>query len=114
MRWVALTELKFEAPRGYFMGPADPPADETGSWNAPARFTSTLLMRVDRDGTVPPITDADRQAFRADLAFWRAGVVVLVPNSLHRAALQATLTGLFSRPPQLAGGVEIWPVPPAG
>jgi hypothetical protein len=114
MRWVALTHLEFEAPRGYFMGPADPPADETGSWSAPPRYTSTLLMRVNRDGRVPSLSAADRQAFQADLAFWRAGVVVLVPNSLHGAALQATLTELCGRPPQLAGGVEVWPVPPAG
>jgi hypothetical protein len=114
MRWVALSHLEFEAPRGYFMGPANPPADETGSWNAPPRYTSTLLTRVLQDGVVPAVTAADRQAFRADLAFWRAGVVVLVPDARNGAALRTTLTGLFGRPPQLTGGVEIWPVPPAG
>lgn len=111
MRWVALTHLDFTAPRGYFMGPANPPADETGSWNAPPRYTSTMLQYVQTLGVAPPITDAERTAFRHDLAFWRAGVVVLVPDSRNGAALQATLTGLFGRPPELVGGAEVWPVP---
>jgi hypothetical protein len=114
MRWVALTHLEFQAPRGYFMGPANPPVDQTGSWNAPPRYTSSLLWRVREYGVIPELTDADRRAFQGDLAFWRAGVVVLVPNSRHGAALQATLTGLFQRPPQLVGGVQIWAVPSAG
>ena len=62
MRWAALSGLEFPVPRGYFMGPADPPADRTGSWNAPPRYTSDLLARVGRDGLVPVITAADRQA----------------------------------------------------
>jgi hypothetical protein len=114
MRWVSLTHLEFQVPRGYFMGPQNPPANETGSWNAPPRFTSDLLWRVREYGVRPVLTGADRQAFANDLTFWRAAVVVLVPDSRNGAALQDTLTGLFGRPPQLVGGVQIWPVPPAG
>jgi hypothetical protein len=114
MRWVSLTHLEFPAPRGYFMGPADPPQNETGSWHAPPRFTSDLLSRVREYGARPVITGADRRRFGDDLAFWRAGVVVLVPGSRNGAALRDTLTRLFGRPPQLVGGVQIWPVPPAG
>ena len=89
MRWAALSGLEFPVPRGYFMGPANPPADRTGSWNAPPRFTSDLLARVGRDGLVPVITAADRQAFDADLRFWRAGAVVLVPGEAHEAQLRS-------------------------
>jgi hypothetical protein len=113
MRWAALSGLDFGVPRGYFMGPADPPGDRTGSWNAPPRFTSDLLERVGRNGLVPVITVADRQAFAADLRFWRAGAVVLVPGEAHEAQLRSTLTGLFGRPPRVVGGVELW-IPPPG
>jgi hypothetical protein len=113
MRWAALSGLEFGVPRGYFMGPADPPADRTGSWRAPPRFTSDLLWRVGRDGRVPAITAADRRAFAEDLRFWRAGVVVLVPGSRNEPQLQATLTGLFGYPPRRAGGVKLW-IPPPG
>ena len=113
MRWVALSGLAFTVPRGYFMGPVNPPADDTGSWNAPRRFTSDLLWRVREYGEVPAIAAADRRAFTADLMYWRAGVVVLVPDSRNGAQLRATLTDLFGRPPQRVGGVELW-VPSPG
>jgi hypothetical protein len=107
MRWVALSHLEFTVPRGYFMGPANPPLDRTGSWNAPSRFTSTLLWRVREYGRVPTLTPADKSRILADLTFWRAGVVVLVPDSRNGGALLATLTQALGRP-KLLGGVEVW------
>jgi hypothetical protein len=117
MRWAALAKLDYESPRGYFLGPVDPPADETGSWNPPARPTSTLLWRVREYGQLPVLTGADRQAAREDLIFWRAAVVVLVPGSRNGAQLLATVTGLLGEAPQQVGGVLLWdvrdlPVPP--
>jgi hypothetical protein len=108
MRWADLTHLDYRSPRGYFMGPANPPANVTGSWNAPPRYTSGLLWRVREYGQVPTITDTDRQAFAADLKFWQAGVVVLIPDSRNGPALLATLTALFGRAPQSVGGVQLW------
>jgi hypothetical protein len=113
MRWAALSGLEFGMPRGYFMGPVGPPADRTGSWHAPSRFTSDLLERVERDGRVPVVTAADRRAFAEDLRFWRAGVVVLVPGTPNEPQLQATLTGLFGQKPRAVGGVTLW-VPSPG
>jgi hypothetical protein len=113
MRWAALTKLEYTSPRGYFMGPANPPAVDTGSWNAPPRFTSDLLWRVREYGRVPVVGAADRAAFAADLKFWRAGVVVLVPESRNGPQLLATLTALFGRAPQVVGGVQLW-VPSSG
>jgi hypothetical protein len=117
MRWAALSHLEFRVPRGYFMGPANPPANDTGSWNAPPRFTSTLLWQVREYGRVPAVTDADRARAREDLIFWRAAVVVLIPGSRNEGPLGTTLTGLLGREPQRAGGVLFWdmrelPVPP--
>jgi len=118
MRWSALTGLEFRAPRGYFMGPNDPPSDTTGSWTAPRRYTSDLLTRIVTYGQPPAITPAARERIRADLIYWRAAVVVLVPGSPHGDVLLATLTEALG-PPRLTGGVEIWdvrslPVPPSG
>ncbi len=116
MRWAALSGLEFKVPRGYFMGPVNPPDDLTGSWNAPRRFTSDLLWRVREYGDVPDITAADRRKITADLIYWRAAVVVLVPDSRNGTALLATLTGALG-PPRSVGGVQLWdvrylPVPP--
>lgn len=107
MRWFALTGEEFTVPRGYFMGPANPPADRTGSWNAPQRFTSELLWSVREHGHVPTLTATDKSRIRADLTFWRAGVVVLVPNSRNGDALLATLTEALGTP-QFVGGVQVW------
>ncbi|MDT5040090.1 MAG: hypothetical protein QOE51_1075 [Actinoplanes sp.] len=117
MRWVTLSHLDFRVPRGYFMGPADPPGNDTGSWSAPPRYTSELLGRVGKDGQVPYLSDADRAQVLADLVYWRAAVVVLVPDSRSGAALQAVLTDALGRSPQLIGGAQVWderslPVPP--
>ena len=117
MRWAALSGLDFRVPRGYFMGPANPPGDETGSWNAPPRFTSNLLWRVREFGQEPRLTSADHRHAVDDLIFWRAAVVVLVPGSRNADVLQRTVTDLLGRPPEQVGGVLLWdvrdlPVPP--
>ena len=116
MRWGGLSNWEFAMPRGYFMGPVDPPGDTTGSWSAPRRPTSDLLRRVTNTGRRPVVTDADRRAAVTDLIFWRAAVVVL---GQHRYAddLQATVTDLLDRQPQRIGGALVWdvrdlPVPP--
>ncbi|WP_412740152.1 hypothetical protein [Krasilnikovia sp. MM14-A1259] len=119
MRWAALSGLDFAVPRGYFMGPAQPPRDETGSWHAAPRPTSVLLAWVDEYGRRPALTYVDRRNAIADLSYWRAGVVVLVPNSHHGDLLEVTLTDLLGRSPRLVGGVQVWdvrdlPVPPRG
>jgi len=116
MRWAALSKLEYSSPRGYFMGPANPPADLTGSWNAPSRFTSYLLWRVREYGVPAVLGAADRQRIRNDLIFWRAGVVVLIPDSRNGDALLTTLRDALGEP-RLVGGVEVWdmrslPVPP--
>jgi hypothetical protein len=118
MRWAALTGLDARVPRGYFMGPVDPPRNDTGSWSAPRRPTSTMLRAIALTGRRPVVTAADRRAAVADLIFWRAAVVVLTPHDRYAPQLQATVTDLLGRAPQPVGGVLLWdvrqlPVPPA-
>ncbi|WP_433377779.1 hypothetical protein ACQPZX_10480 [Actinoplanes sp. CA-142083] len=118
VRWAALSGLEYKSPRGYFMGPVNPPEDRTGSWNAPRRYTSDLLWEVREYGLRPALTESDRAKITGDLIFWRAAVIVLIPNSRNGAALRDTLVDILGQP-QLIGGVDVWdvrylPVPPAG
>jgi hypothetical protein len=108
-RWATLNNFDYATPRGYFMGPADPPWDDTGSWQAPHRYTSQLLWSVREYGYSPALTDTDRQRIREDLAYWRAAVVVLIPDDRNVAAQRATLVDALGSP-ELVGGVEIWRV----
>ncbi|MBO3737137.1 hypothetical protein J5X75_06360 [Actinoplanes sp. NEAU-H7] len=108
-RWAALNNLDYATPRGYFMGPANPPSDDTGSWSAPHRYTSELLWSVREYGYAPVLTDADRLRIRGDLGYWRAAAVVLVPDSRNGALLRAVLVDVLGEP-ELVGGVEVWRV----
>ncbi|WP_433305558.1 hypothetical protein ACQP2F_18400 [Actinoplanes sp. CA-030573] len=112
MRLAALSHLAFRVPRGYFLGPADPPVHEHGSWRPPPRYASTLLAGVGRFGFAPYLTAAARRAVLSDLRYWRAGVVVLLPGAPHRAALWTTLTRVLGLPLPV-GGVDVWRLPPS-
>jgi hypothetical protein len=118
MRWFALSGLDYAVPRGYFMGPANPPANRTGSWNAAPRPTSDLLRIAGAYGRMPVVTDADRRAAITDLTYWRAAVVVLVPGTPNHDLLQVIVTDLLGKSPQRVGGVQLWDirdlVPPSG
>jgi hypothetical protein len=99
------------------MGPVNPPQDDTGSWSAPPRHTSNLLWAVREYGRVPVIGEVERQRAVADLIFWRASVVVLIPGSRNEEALRQALLALLGEQPQQVGGVLLWdvrdlPVPP--
>ncbi|MGA5300599.1 hypothetical protein ACPCHT_11755 [Nucisporomicrobium flavum] len=110
MRWFALSGQGYKTPRGYFMGPADPPGNRTGSWNAAPRPTSDLLRIAGAYGRMPVLTDADRRAATADLTYWRAAVVVLTPDAPNHDLLETIVTGLLGRAPQQLGGVAMWDV----
>ncbi|UQU63064.1 hypothetical protein COUCH_29155 [Couchioplanes caeruleus] len=110
MRWFALSGQGYKTPRGYFMGPANPPGNRTGSWNAAPRPTSDLLRIAGAYGQMPVLTDADRAAAVADLTYWRAAVVVLTPDAPNADLLETIVTGLLGRAPQQVGGVALWDV----
>jgi hypothetical protein len=110
MRWFDLSGLDYSVPRGYFMGPANPPLNRTGSWNAAPRRTSDLLRIAGAYGRMPVVTVADRMAARADLTYWRAAVVVLVPGTPHHDLLASLVTDLLGESPRQVGGVQLWDV----
>ncbi|MGW4465975.1 DUF2079 domain-containing protein [Micromonospora sp. NPDC004704] len=118
-RWQAYAlahrQGEFAIPSGFFLGPGGP--DGRGRIGPVPRFTDALFAEVAQTGIVPPISDADRAAARADLRYWRVEVVVLADRvhgakyPVHVDALRQTATALLG-PPQRADDVYLWPLPP--
>ncbi|MEV0320838.1 dolichyl-phosphate beta-glucosyltransferase [Streptomyces sp. NPDC050658] len=105
LHWQTAADLDFRLPGGYFNGPWGP--DRVGIYGASPRNTSNLLRDVRNSGQAPKITDAWRAAARADMAYWRAGVLVLAPQP-HDAELRVTVEELLDRPGKWVDGVWIW------
>lgn len=109
MRMATLENLAFPVPRGYFVGPRNPPSDLTASWTAPRRYTSGMFLEIGRTGLAPDMAGWRVRQVREDLRYWRAGVVVLMPDVTNRAAMRDALIGALGQPQQ-AGGVDFWDV----
>jgi hypothetical protein len=117
-RWqahaLAARQGEFAIPAGFFLGPGGP--DGRGRIGPVPRPTADLLAEVARTGVVPPITESDRAAARADLAYWRAEVVVLPDRvhgakwPVHVAAVRRATTDLLG-PPRRVDDVWLW-IPP--
>ncbi|MFG2651668.1 glycosyltransferase [Streptomyces sp. NPDC048436] len=105
LHWQTTAGLGFRLSGGYFNGPWGP--DRVGIYGAAPRNTSNLLRDVRASGRAPQITDAWRRAAREDLAYWNAGVLVLVPQE-HDAELRVTVEELLDRPGKWVDGVWIW------
>ncbi|MCC3653023.1 glycosyl transferase [Streptomyces sp. S07_1.15] len=114
LRWQIEADFAFPLPGGYFMGPAGPRIPGQGSppgyYGAVPRPTGELLWDVRWSGRVPAIGPEERRAAREDLAFWRAGALVLQrqPND---TALRATLDRLLDEPGRPVGDAWVWDVP---
>ncbi|WP_326811054.1 glycosyltransferase family 2 protein [Streptomyces scopuliridis] len=111
LHWQSASGLGFSVPGGYFNGPWG--EERMGIYGAPARYTSNLLRDVRYSGQVPVIDAKWRAQARFDLAFWKAGVVVLGPQP-NDAALYETLEKLLGGPGKRVGGAWIWDLPPTG
>ncbi|MFE3139018.1 glycosyltransferase [Streptomyces scopuliridis] len=111
LHWQSASGLGFSVPGGYFNGPWG--EERMGIYGAPARYTSNLLRDVRYSGQVPVIDAKWRAQARYDLAFWKAGVVVLGPQP-NDAALYETLEKLLGGPGKRVGGAWIWDLPPTG
>ncbi|MFE2493831.1 glycosyltransferase [Streptomyces scopuliridis] len=111
LHWQSASGLGFSVPGGYFNGPWG--EERMGIYGAPARYTSNLLRDVRYSGQVPVIDAKWRAQARYDLAFWKAGVVVLGPQP-NDAALYETLEKLLGGPGKRVDGAWIWDLPPTG
>ncbi|MFF4181977.1 dolichyl-phosphate beta-glucosyltransferase [Streptomyces sp. NPDC001691] len=107
LHWQSATGLGFSVPGGYFNGPWGP--DRIGIYGASPRWTSNLFNDI-RSGKPLPDIGADWQnQARADLAYWRAGVLVLEPQP-QAPQLYEAVTRLVGREGTKVGGVWIWDV----
>ncbi|WP_416984321.1 glycosyltransferase [Streptomyces sp. T028] len=106
LHWQTAAGLGFRMPGGYFNGPYGD-GDRTGVYGVPLRFTASLLQDAQVTGVVPVIDTAAREATAADLAYWRAGVLVLTPQP-HADVLRETVDKLVGRPGRRVDGVWVW------
>ncbi|MFI7408625.1 glycosyltransferase [Streptomyces sp. NPDC049627] len=105
LHWQTEAGLGFKLAGGYFNGPYGD--ERVGIYGAEPRFTSNLLRDVRNSGRVPPVDDSWREQARADLAYWRAGVLVLAPQP-NDGALRETVQKLVGTPGRWVDGVWVW------
>ncbi|MEV5647849.1 glycosyl transferase [Nocardia sp. NPDC052254] len=106
LKWQVDADFDFPLAGGYFVGPT---ADKKGRYGPDDRPTAALLMKAQRTDRIPEIDDRARTQAVADLAYWRADVVVLPPSD-HGGAIRATLDQLLGFPGQVVDGVVVWDV----
>ncbi|WP_069162115.1 glycosyl transferase [Nocardia altamirensis] len=107
LRWQADAGFDFPLAGGYFVGPTG--ATKKGIYGPEGRATTTLLVRAQETGAVPPITDETRAQARADLEFWQADVLVL-PATKNVDTLRSTVTQLLGFEPARVDDVWLWNV----
>ncbi|MFF4587933.1 glycosyltransferase [Streptomyces sp. NPDC001388] len=106
LHWQTAAGLGFRMPGGYFNGPYGD-GDRTGVYGVPLRFTASLLRDARYTGVVPVIDTAAREAAAGDLAYWRAGALVLAPQP-HADVLRETVDKLVGRHGRRVDGVWVW------
>lgn len=106
LHWQTAAGLGFRMPGGYFNGPYGD-GDRTGVYGVPLRFTASLLQDTRFTGVAPVIDTAAREAAAQDLAYWRAGALVLAPQP-HADVLRETVDKLVGRPGRRVDGVWVW------
>jgi hypothetical protein len=109
MRWAVHEQLGFPLVGGYFLGP-DPGRGGVARFGPPSRPTARLWAAVAAGGRRVVDAAARRQA-ATDLAFWRAGLVVLRADRARAAQLRQVTTDLLGFAPTWDGGVWVWRLP---
>ncbi|MFG2194914.1 glycosyltransferase family 2 protein [Streptomyces sp. NPDC048639] len=107
LKWQIDAGFGFPLPGGYFNGPFGP--EKTGIYGAVPRPTNDLLRDVGWTGRIPPIGPQQQRAARADLAFWRAGALVIGPQP-YQEALRVTVERLLGQPGERVGDAWLWDV----
>ncbi|MFD4293696.1 glycosyl transferase [Rhodococcus sp. NPDC058505] len=105
LTWQVEAGFGFPLAGGYFVGPVGP--DKKAKYGPDDRPTASLLARVQKDGVVPHVTDAMRAEAAADLAYWRADVLVM-PHGSNERALRLTVQDLLRDQGHRASDVWVW------
>jgi hypothetical protein len=107
MGWDNATGQGYRMVGGYFLGPA---AHGLGNYGPPLRPTAELLINIVDYGASTRITAAQRAAFRADVRYWHAAIVVLGPHAPRHDQLRYVLDQLTGQPARQVPGVLLWDV----
>jgi len=91
LRWAAATGVEFAIPGGYFIAPQPP--DRHAGIGPFSRPSTVFIGEVARTGRPLDVNEGHRELFRADLAYWKADVLVLVPGGRPGTALAAGSPG---------------------
>nr|WP_307798140.1 hypothetical protein [Actinoplanes flavus] len=112
LRWTATTGQDLRIAGAYALLPnqnPQDPSDRTAMFSPPWRPTSGLVASIKQGNPIPEITDERREMTLADLRFWKAGVVVLTPQSRDIELLR-TMSDLLGFRPTWTGGAWVWDV----
>ncbi|GLZ00289.1 hypothetical protein [Actinoplanes sp. NBRC 103695] len=112
LRWTAYTGQEMRIAGAYALlpnqNPLDP-TDRTALFSPPWRPTSGLMASIEQGNPTPEITDTRREMTLADLRYWKAGVIILQPQTRDVEMLRA-MTDLLGFEPTWTGGVWTWNV----
>ena len=107
MDWDNATGQGYRMVGGYFLGPFP---GSSGNYGPPLRPTSELLINIVQYGASTRITAAQRAAFRADVRYWHAAIVVLSPAAPDYDQLRNVLDQLTGHRPRQVPGALLWDV----
>jgi hypothetical protein len=107
MGWDNATGQDYRMVGGYFLGPQQ---NGQGNYGPPLRPTAELLINIVNYGASTRITAAQRTAFRADLRYWHAAIVVLGPDAPHHNQLRHVLNQLSGQSARQVPGALLWDV----
>ncbi|MET9958796.1 glycosyltransferase family 2 protein [Streptomyces sp. NPDC006326] len=107
LHWQVEADFGFRLAGGYFNGPWGP--ERIGIYGATPRHLSNLLRDVRYGAQPPEVTEQWREQARQDLAYWKAGAVVL-PVQDRDAELRELLTRLLGSEPEQVRDVWVWRV----
>jgi hypothetical protein len=107
MGWDDATGQEYRMVGGYFLGPFP---GGSGNYGPPLRPTDELLIDIVQYGASTRITAAQRAAFRADVRYWHAAIVVLGPHAPHHDQLRYVLDQLTGQPARQVPGALLWDV----
>jgi hypothetical protein len=112
LRWSAMTGLDMQIAGAYALLPTESainPNDHSATFGPPWRPTSGLMESIKEGNPIPEITDTRREMTLADLRYWKAGVIVLAPQTRDIEMLRA-MTEILGFEPTWNGGAWLWDV----
>jgi hypothetical protein len=104
MRWVGYSGAAFSVPGTNAFVPGKTGVAQYGP--NPTK-TASLLDKIDKTGTIPPITSAVRAQAAKDLTYWGVQCVAVLPSSPHASQDKKALNSILGQG-QLIGGVWTW------